>query len=143
MNVNDTYIAIGLGFIAVAAIGVIVYAVLEKWQTGVESRRLHRQFEQKMATTPMPSYDGNTYDWDPDTVRSLLGDPAETRAQPVYTPDEYAYPVPDSQVSGPMPVMDTPMAEETDDFIAQLKADNEAFLASLAPDGIFLDPVEL
>lgn len=141
LHVNDNAVWAGLFCLIAAAFAFAAYYLLERKRIAVQEKWQISRFEQEMLTVPRASWDGNQYDWTPESLAYLAdpyasGGPAATAPMPV---------LPDWHPSGPMPAQRQvryahagpqftphPAAQDPDDFMAKLKADNAAFLARLA-----------
>lgn len=106
----------------------------------------HELWQQEIAGLSMPTYDGATYDWPETGLSRYLAATDDTSYDLEPVPDPPARTVPDSTISGPLPVHEPPpaappwldvelsMAEVGDDadaFIAAMKADTQAFIARI------------
>jgi hypothetical protein len=126
------------GFIVLALAGMVVYAYLTLDNRRIRAQERHdrRQFEQDMASTELPAWNGDTYDWTPQELAGMSDTAvyagpgvADTAALPVLS-EAPTVPVPASTVSGPLPVITSPaVPEDPDDFLAKMRADTEAFMA--------------
>jgi hypothetical protein len=127
LEVDWTLVGPGLVFLGIALIGFITYGMLDRYMGRKEDARLRQDFTRDMKHATAAPWDGETYDWTPETM-AFLGDQA-------YTPDTFAYdpaaPVPESNVSGPLPVISEPVKFEpaSDDDTTWLKDWTDAFLA--------------
>lgn len=129
ITVNWADVVLGLVVLCAGAIAAATYSFLEYHRIKAEERRQRRAFEQDMASASLPPWNGETYDWDEQSLAYLsdthlyagpgVADTTAFEAVP-------GAPVPPSTVSGPLPVMDG-----DDDFIARMKAENAAFLEGL------------
>lgn len=123
INVNWADVTLGIIVLTIGMIAAATYCTIECARIRVEDRRQRREFEQGMADVELPPWNGDTYEWTPEALAYL----ADTHVDP--DPVTPFRPVPPSEVSGPLPVMDGPL--DPDDFMAKLKADNADFLANL------------
>lgn len=129
ITVNWADVTLGLIVLCLGALAAAAYCFLEYHRIKAEERRQRRAFEQDMATAELAPWDGQTYEWDAQSL-AYLNDThvyagpgvADTTAFEAI-PDA---PVPPSTISGPLPV-----AESDSDFMARLKAQNAAFLEQL------------
>jgi hypothetical protein len=88
------------------------------------------QWEQEVAGTTMPPWDGLTYDWPETGVAQFLAGKAATAEFPVYRePDFNLFPVPVSSISGPFRMLAP--AQETGAAISDMVARTDAFIATL------------
>lgn len=138
VNVNWADVAMGLIVLGLAALAAVTYFFLERMRLTLADRRQREAFEQDMKDAGRPDYDGETYEWDAQTL-AYLNDThvyagpgvAETAEFPVLRE-----PVPVSTISGPLPRFSEPVGPEDLDadaeaFIAKMKADNDAWLAKV------------
>lgn len=138
LDINWSAVTLG-GILALAAMtAAVTYYLLERQRIRLHERQLNRQVEQEIVTTPRMSWDGEQYEWTPESMAFLsdqyYGNPAMTAPQPQLL-------VPPSTVSGPLPVQPlrrpawqpaSPPVQETDDVITRLRASNEEFMARWA-----------
>jgi hypothetical protein len=118
--VNWSTVCFAAILLALAAVAAVTYAFLETRRMAAADRRQRRLFEREMASVRLPEWNGETYEWTPESL-AYLSDPYPTGEMSVMNE-----PVPPSTISGPLPVMD-----EAGDFISRLRADNAEFLARL------------
>jgi hypothetical protein len=120
--VNWDAVGMGLILLALAAVTAGAWCFCDSRRLAAEENRQRRAFEKEMAAVRLPDWNGDTYDWPEGGLADYLEDAY------AYGPaDTLEMPVPDSVISGPMPVQ--PVSDEA--FMARLRADNTAFLASL------------
>lgn len=144
--VNWPTVEFGLIVLCLVIVVGAVYAFLEARRIKAEERYQNQAFTQDMAAVELPEWNGATYDypaqdavppweaenygggWTPQGLAYLADDyvPAE------YTPRHATAPQPAVRAlakTGPLPVIaGTP---ERDEFMDKLRADNQAFLATL------------
>lgn len=164
MITDKTYVIAGLALIVFCGLAAITYAFLERYRVALHERNMHRDFTRLKGYRPS-AQDGNTYayeapaEWSSQDLAYLRDDYAEPdrtgrlvawEPAPELNPTQafavvpetpfYWTPVPDSTVSGPMPVMypKVPVVEppawpdspiDTDSFMALMKARTDAWLA--------------
>jgi hypothetical protein len=132
IEMNWANVAFGLILLSIAAIAAVTYYFIDQRRLAVADAHQRRAFDAEMATVELPEWNGDTYDWTPESL-AYLADPdaygQEQEQEPVPTLE---FPVPDSVISGPMPVMGAPAEDDADEFLTKLKTDNAAFLASFA-----------
>jgi len=121
---------------ALIAVGTVCFAVFCWLMVGRQRTRsadaeMRSSWEQTLATTPMPRYDGDTYayeGWGAGELRRLFTDPSPTLS------DLPAVPV--SEMSGPLPV--TPFEDDYDPeadaaaYIKAMEARTQAFIAAVS-----------
>jgi hypothetical protein len=130
MSVTVNWDTLGFGLVLLCIVVIIAVA----W-CFVDSRRIasaeahnRRAFEAAMKSAGLPEWNGDTYDWTPESLAYLsethlyAGPGVADTAAFAALPDG---PVPPSEISGPLPVIDDTA------FIERLRADNAAFLANL------------
>ena len=125
IEMNWANVAFGLILLCLAAIVTIAWCFVEQRRVAAFEQRQQRAFDAEMATVELPEWNGDTYEWTPESL-AYLADP-DAYEDPAPTAE--FEPVPASEISGPMPVMDGPL--DGGAFMEQLKADNAAFLANL------------
>lgn len=131
IEVNWADVTLGLIVLAAGVTAAAVYCFLEYHRIKAEERRQRRRFEQDMASAELAPWDGQTYDWDEQSL-AYLSD-TNVYAGPGVA-DTLAFeqvpeaPVPPSTISGPLPVME---GDNDNDFLARMKAENAAFLEGL------------
>jgi hypothetical protein len=112
---------------AVLATAVVTFIVawwaLDKVRGKIADQEMREQFGEDMKRVELPDWNGATYDW-----------PQAGLAQ--YLDDAYAYtgPVPVSDVSGPMHVMDEP-SDDTDAFIDAMRRRTDWTIARMTTPG--------
>jgi hypothetical protein len=122
VQVSWSTVSFGLILLCVAAIAAVTYYFLESRRIAAEEQRQRRWFEQNMATAELPEWNGATFDWSPDDLdyladRQAYEEPAPTAEMP---------PVPPSEISGPMPELNTQL--DPDAFIAAMEAQTDRWL---------------
>lgn len=123
MNWAD--VSFGVILLCIVAITVTAWYFIDQRRLAVADAHQRRAFDAEMATVELPAWNGDTYDWTPESLAYLAD---ENAYEPAPTAE---FPVPASEISGPMPVQGAPVENDADDFLAKLKADNAAFLAHL------------
>lgn len=122
MSFNITWpdVAFALILLGVTAVAAAAWCFVGSRRTAAAEAHQRRQFEQEMASVELPPWNGDTYDWTEETLAYLADAYVDRRA-----------PVPESRVSGPLPVLDEPRGFDDDAaaFIASMKAENDAWLA--------------
>jgi hypothetical protein len=130
MNWAD--VAFGLILLSIAVIAATAYYFVDGRRIAAEERRNRRAFEQDMADVKLPDWNGDTFEWTPESLAYLddthlyAGPGVADTAEFAAVPDG---PVPDSQVSGEYHVM--PLTDDPDEFLERMRAENTAFLARL------------
>jgi hypothetical protein len=128
IEVSWSTVSFGMILLCLAAVAAVTYYFLESRRIAAAENRQRRQFEREMASVRLPEWNGDTYDWSPESLAYLndthlyAGPGVADTTSFEALPDG---PVPPSTVSGPLPVMDS------GDFIARLRAENSAFLEGL------------
>lgn len=163
MITDKTYVIAGLALIVFCGLAAVTYAFLERHRVAWHERTLDRDMTRLKGYRPSVQ-DGNTYayeapaEWSPQDLAYLRDDygvtrgygPVEVEPLPQAAPTQafavvpdapfYWTPVPDSTVSGPLPVMypKVPVVEppswpdspiDTEEFMALMKARTDAWLA--------------
>lgn len=115
--------------LCVLAIAFIVWRSFDKRVTRQGEVMWREAWEQQMREHPAAAASGDAFvDW-PETGLARYLDQQAAAPQPQFTP-RYAYPVPASRVSGPLPAMTAPMPvaagvsweEDADNFIEAMRA---------------------
>jgi hypothetical protein len=127
VDMNWADVGAGVIFLALGVVAAVAWIFIDGRRLAAGERRNQHAFEQDMTAVELPEWNGDTYEWTPESL-AYLADPDAYQA-PDPTPTLEFPAVPDSTLSGPMPVMDGPL--DGDAFMEQLKADNAAFLAGL------------
>jgi hypothetical protein len=134
IEMNWADVGVGLIFLSLGVVAAVAWVFVDGRRITAEEARNRRAFEQDMSDVELPEWNGSTYDWTPESLAylndtHLYAGPgvADTAEFPVI-PDG---PVPDSVISGPMPVMGAPAENDPDAFLTRMRAENTAFLANL------------
>jgi hypothetical protein len=155
INVNWAEVVGGGIVLSLAALTYLGWCVLTTAQIKRAERQDRERFDRDMKNAPVAPWNGETYDWTPEQLRSLSDtavyagpnvadtdsfpayDPWAASADPRWAPTGPIPPVPASTISGPLPVQEPePYAEfdadaEAEAFLKKMHEDNEAFLAGL------------
>ncbi len=129
INVNWADVSLGLIILVIATIAAATYCFLEYHRIHAEERRQRKAFERDMANAQLPEYNGDTYDWDAQTLAYLSDTHVYAGPGVADTVAFPAAPVPPSTISGPLPTMD--LDADAAAFIAKMKKDNDAWLAKV------------
>jgi hypothetical protein len=137
-NLPLACIVIGLSCLGFALMAFTAWALLTHFQVHKEEQQLNRDFTRDMKHATAAPWDGETYEWTPETMAFLADQTA-----PEYQPDAYGYPadlgygpaapVPASSISGPLPVITGPAEDapaDDEQYIAWMRAWTDNFLAS-------------
>ena len=124
VEVNWSTVCFGLILLAAGVIAAVTYCFLESRRIAAEERHQRRDWERDMASAELPEWNGETYEWTPESLAYLADSyvsPLATAELPVLREE----PVPASTVSGPLPQLD-----DGDDFLARMRAETDAFRAA-------------
>lgn len=125
MSVNVSWATVGAGLILLCSVAVIAVAwyFVDQQRTTAEERRQLRALEREIAGVQLPPWDGADYDWPPN-LEDYLNDPYAYNEP---TPTKPFPAVPSSTISGPLP-----KADDTEAFIAAMRAQTDAWIAAFA-----------
>ena len=133
VQVNWSAVVLGAILFGAVVIAAATYYLLEHQRIRVEERRLDREFEHEVAVAPRMSWDGEQYEWTPETMAFLN---AQLDSNPALTAPQPA--VPASSISGPLPVQQPLLPapsfspREADDVLDRIRASNEEFMTRWA-----------
>jgi hypothetical protein len=127
---NWANVAFGLILLALAAIAAVTYYFIDQRRLAIADAHQRRAFDAEMATVELPEWNGDTYDWTPESL-AYLADPDAYQAPEADPAPTVEFPVPASEVSGPMPVMSAPLENNADAWIARMQADTDSVIARL------------
>jgi hypothetical protein len=103
VDVNWADVSFGLIVLCLSGIAAATWIFIDGRRVAAEEARQRRAFEQTMTDVELPDYNGDTYEWTPESL--------------AYLDDTRLY-------AGPG-------IADTAEFLEQLKADNAEFLANL------------
>jgi hypothetical protein len=141
-DVNTNALCVAVICLLLGAFAFATYYFLERKRISAEEHDQNERVLAERTAAPRVSWDGDQYDWTPEAM-AYLNDPYQ-HSMPAPTMPQPALLLPDAHPSGPMPArrpLPVPVRRRTapqpvqppqDDFIARLRADNQAFMEQWA-----------